>query len=334
MSSASSRRLLVRASMNRPARGPLWNGERLRGGAAGRRTPATRRRPLRPIGLPAPGWGYGLKQSLWQGHSPVATASDRWGRQADPLVVVLPVPGVHGQPCPVASHRSRSAQPLRRLRRAATLALRRLRSGLRFPIRAPASRSRAAMPLELPPIFDLRGPERRDGGRAVLRRTMRAAHHEIVGAHRESMATTRRMVHHAPDPPRSGVLLACRDQPESPRARHRRNPLVDNGVPRGSLSGLTWGDMPANIRIPSVVGIVACAGTALLMLGVDVPMYVARWRHGRRSGVRHLRMVEGLKDVLQRRQVARRWSEWRPEVPWMSLYFSAGVWVSFWLVFV
>ena len=98
--------------------------------------------------------------------------------------------------------------------------------------------------------------------------------------------------------------------------------------------GLTWGDMPANIRIPSVVGIVACAGAALLMLGVDVPMYLARWRHGRRSGVRYLRMVEGLKDVLQRRQIAHRWSEWRPEVPWMSLYFSAGVWVSFWLVFV
>ena len=97
--------------------------------------------------------------------------------------------------------------------------------------------------------------------------------------------------------------------------------------------GLTWGDMPANIR-PSVVGIVACAGAALLMLAVDVPMYLARWRHGRRSGIRYLRMVEGLKDVLQRRQVTHRWSEWRPEVPWMSLYFSAGVWVSFWLVFV
>jgi hypothetical protein len=70
------------------------------------------------------------------------------------------------------------------------------------------------------------------------------------------------------------------------------------------------------------------------MLAVDVPMYLARWRHERRSGVRYLRMVEGLKDALQRRQVAHRWSEWRPEVPWMSLYFSAGVWVSFWLVFV
>jgi len=43
--------------------------------------------------------------------------------------------------------------------------------------------------------------------------------------------------------------------------------------------------------------------------------------------------MEGLKDALQRRRVAHRWSEWRPEVPWMSLYFSAGVWVSFCLVF-
>lgn len=44
-------------------------------------------------------------------------------------------------------------------------------------------------------------------------------------------------------------------------------------------------------------------------------------------------MMEGLKDALRRRRVAHRWSEWRPEVPWMSLYFSAGVWVSFCLVF-
>jgi hypothetical protein len=98
--------------------------------------------------------------------------------------------------------------------------------------------------------------------------------------------------------------------------------------------GLSWGHMPAHIRILSGIGMVACAGAAVLMLAVDVPMYVARWRHGRRSGVRYLPVMEGLKDALQRRRVARRWSEWRPEVPWMSLYFTAGVWISLCLVFV
>jgi hypothetical protein len=67
---------------------------------------------------------------------------------------------------------------------------------------------------------------------------------------------------------------------------------------------------------------------------VDVPMYLTRWRHARSSGVHYLSLREGLRDALQRRRVAHRWSEWRPEVPWMSLYFSVGVWLSLCLVFV
>jgi hypothetical protein len=98
--------------------------------------------------------------------------------------------------------------------------------------------------------------------------------------------------------------------------------------------GLTLGHMPADSRILSSFGMVACAGAALLMLAVDVPMYLARWQHARSSGVRNLSLIEGLRDALQRRRVAHRWSEWRPEVPWMSLYFSVGVWLSLCLVFV
>ncbi len=98
--------------------------------------------------------------------------------------------------------------------------------------------------------------------------------------------------------------------------------------------GLSMREMPVDGRILSGLGMVGCAGAALLMLGVDVPMYLARWRDGRSSGVRYLPLMEGLSDALQRRQVARRWSEWRPEVPWMSLYFTVGVWLSLCFVFV
>ena len=98
--------------------------------------------------------------------------------------------------------------------------------------------------------------------------------------------------------------------------------------------GLTSGQMPADSRILSGVGLVACAGAVLLMLAVDVPMYLARWRQARSTGVRYLSLMEGVKDALQRRRVAHRWSEWRPEVPWMSLYFSVGVWLSLFFVFV
>jgi len=98
--------------------------------------------------------------------------------------------------------------------------------------------------------------------------------------------------------------------------------------------GLTLGQLSADSRILSGLGMVAGAGAALLMLAVDVPMYLARWREGRSSGVRYLSLMEGLTDALRRRRVAHRWSEWRPEVPWMSLYFSVGVWLSLCLVFV
>jgi hypothetical protein len=98
--------------------------------------------------------------------------------------------------------------------------------------------------------------------------------------------------------------------------------------------GLTLGQVPAYSRILCGLGMVACAGAAFLMLAVDVPMYLARWRHAKTSGVRYLSLMEGLRDALQRRRVAHRWSDWRPEVPWMSLYFSVGVWLSLCLVFV
>jgi len=97
--------------------------------------------------------------------------------------------------------------------------------------------------------------------------------------------------------------------------------------------GLTLGQMPAGTRILSSLGMVACAGAAFLMLAVDVPMYFARWRQGRNCGVRYLSISEGLRDALQRRRVAHRWCDWRPEVPWMSLYFTVGVWLSLCFVF-
>jgi hypothetical protein len=98
--------------------------------------------------------------------------------------------------------------------------------------------------------------------------------------------------------------------------------------------GLSLGQMPADSRVLSRFGMVACAGAALLMLAVDVPMYLARWRHARRHGVRYFSLMEGVRDALQHRRIAHRWSDWKPEVPWMSLYFSAGVWLSLCFVFV
>ena len=92
----------------------------------------------------------------------------------------------------------------------------------------------------------------------------------------------------------------------------------------------TAGALP--IWVP--IGLIACAGTAILILMVDIPLYITRWRIGKRAGLRYLRIIEGLKDAVVRRRVTQRSDDWRQEVLWMSLYFSAGVWVSLGIIFV
>ena len=82
------------------------------------------------------------------------------------------------------------------------------------------------------------------------------------------------------------------------------------------------------------IGLIACAGAAVLILAVDIPLYITRWRIGKRAGLRYLRVVEGLKDAVVRRRVTQTRDDWRKEVLWMSLYFSAGVWVSLGIIFV
>ena len=49
-------------------------------------------------------------------------------------------------------------------------------------------------------------------------------------------------------------------------------------------------------------------------------------------GYSALCFAEGLQDVSHRRVVSYRWDDWKTEVVWMSLYFSAAVWISISLV--
>lgn len=77
-------------------------------------------------------------------------------------------------------------------------------------------------------------------------------------------------------------------------------------------------------------------GTALLlqaayvafMVTVDVPMYWSRWTTDQHHGKAYLTVAEGWTDCHRRRVLTRRWEDWKHEMPWMTLYFSAGVWIS------
>lgn len=69
----------------------------------------------------------------------------------------------------------------------------------------------------------------------------------------------------------------------------------------------------------------------LFMSMVDVPMYLHRWRLDELAQRPYFSFLEGLRDAAFRRVVTREWAAWHEEIPWMSLYFSTGVWVSLWL---
>jgi hypothetical protein len=82
------------------------------------------------------------------------------------------------------------------------------------------------------------------------------------------------------------------------------------------------------VRVILVVSIVGIAGYLAFLATVDVPMYLARWRAERASGSRPISPMEGLRDVSSRWVVTHDIAEWKDEIPWMSLYFSAAVWAS------
>jgi hypothetical protein len=65
---------------------------------------------------------------------------------------------------------------------------------------------------------------------------------------------------------------------------------------------------------------------------VDVPMYVSRWQEDEANGREYLSLGQGLWDARSRWTVTYGWEAWRTEIPWMTLYFSVGVWCSLALV--
>lgn len=86
----------------------------------------------------------------------------------------------------------------------------------------------------------------------------------------------------------------------------------------------------ASVYTPIVAGGVAYAAFIFVY---DVPMYWSRWLIDQSTRRKYLRVAEGMVDVRSRWTVSYRWGDWRSEVPWMSLYFTFGVWSSIWLVY-
>jgi hypothetical protein len=82
------------------------------------------------------------------------------------------------------------------------------------------------------------------------------------------------------------------------------------------------------VRVVLAISIVGIAAYLAFLMTIDVPMYLSRWRAGIADGSKLLRPLEGLRDVSTRWVVTHDLAEWKGEIAWMSLYFSAAVWAS------
>jgi hypothetical protein len=87
-------------------------------------------------------------------------------------------------------------------------------------------------------------------------------------------------------------------------------------------------DFDGPVRVVLAITITGIAGYLAFLMTIDVPMYLNRWRAGIADGSRLLRPLEGLRDVSTRWIVTHDLAEWKDEIAWMSLYFSAAVWAS------
>jgi hypothetical protein len=87
-------------------------------------------------------------------------------------------------------------------------------------------------------------------------------------------------------------------------------------------------EFDGRVGVVLVLAIIGIAGYLLFLATIDVPMYLTRWQAkgaDRRGLLSHL---EGLRDATVRWVVTHDIAEWKDEIPWMSLYFSAAVWAS------
>src|SRR5215471_10167416 len=87
-------------------------------------------------------------------------------------------------------------------------------------------------------------------------------------------------------------------------------------------------DFDGPVRVVLAVAMIGIAGYLTFLMTVDVPMYLRRWRAKVADGGKLLSPLEGLWDVTTRWVVTHDLAEWKEEIAWMSLYFSAAVWAS------
>src|SRR6202011_547525 len=87
-------------------------------------------------------------------------------------------------------------------------------------------------------------------------------------------------------------------------------------------------EFEGRVGVVLVIAIIGIAGYLVFLATIDVPMYLTRWQAERADRIGPLTPLEGLRDASFRWVVTHDIAQWKDEIAWMSLYFSAAVWAS------
>ncbi len=82
------------------------------------------------------------------------------------------------------------------------------------------------------------------------------------------------------------------------------------------------------VRVVLAIAITGIVAYLAFLMTIDVPMYLGRWQADLADGSKPLGALEGLHDARTRWVVTHDFAQWKGEIAWMSLYFSAAVWAS------
>ena len=87
-------------------------------------------------------------------------------------------------------------------------------------------------------------------------------------------------------------------------------------------------DFRGAARLAIGLAVVGITAYLVFLVVIDVPMYFDRWRADLISGKELLGVLTGLHDLSTRWAVTHDFTQWKDEIAWMTLYFSAAVWSS------
>src|SRR5262249_4365787 len=82
------------------------------------------------------------------------------------------------------------------------------------------------------------------------------------------------------------------------------------------------------VAVVLVIAIIGIVGYLIFITTIDIPMYLRRWQAESTDSISRLSPLAGLRDASVRWVVTHDIAEWKDEIAWMSLYFSAAVWAS------